>query len=85
MENKEKPQPLISQFPPLPPSETSNAILHFVSSTSRFLNEFVTVANDRLEATSRRIDDVETQMMLLESKLGSDSRIEELDEKKENK
>ena len=74
---REKPQPILSQYPPLPPTETSNAILHFVSSTSRFLNEFVAVANDRLENNLRQVDDVETQLMLLEAKLASDPRIQE--------
>jgi len=81
--DREKAQPLLSHHPPLPPTETSNAILHFVSSTSRFLNEFVSVANTRLEATSQKMDEAETQLMLLESKLKSDPQIFHRDENAE--
>ena len=73
------------QYPPLPPAETSNAILQFVSSTSRFMNEFVYAANFHLEDTSVRINDMETQIMLLEAKLASDPGIRNFKDEKNEK
>ena len=72
---------------PLPPSTTSSTILHFVSSTSRFLNEFVAAVDYRLESITSRIETAEAQMTLLEAKLEfvkEDKNENDHDTKKQN-
>jgi len=47
----------------------SNSLHKFCSSSSRFLNEFSFIVNNRLEAISQKIEDVDVQLSLLERKI----------------
>jgi hypothetical protein len=59
-------------MPSLPPSTTcGSAIYQFTCTTSRFLNSFAASADARLTTVSQRLSELEVQMDLLESKLGT--------------
>eukprot|EP00978_Attheya_sp_CCMP212_P045276 scaffold340048_cov59-Attheya_sp.AAC.2 len=59
-------------MPSLPPSITcGSAIYQFTCTTSRFLNSFAASADARLTTVSQRLSELEVQMDLLESKLGT--------------
>ena len=62
-------------------------ILHFISSTSRFLNSFVSTASARLDDISHKIGDAERQLTLLEEKLASipGLSLDDHDEEEEDK
>jgi len=60
-----------SSVPPLPTSITTAMTLHFISTTTSFLNTFAVSADEKLERCGKRIRDLDVKMGLLESKLDS--------------
>lgn len=61
----------LTTFPPLPPSKTVPAIYNCVSSSVRFLNSFAASVDERLEASSTKMEVLEMQLNLLESKINT--------------
>lgn len=67
----QKEQKVFDQMPPLDPAVSCDAIHHYLSTTSQFLNSYLANANSTLDGTSQKLSVLEKQMSLLESKLAS--------------
>lgn len=57
--------------PPVPLGKTLVLVNQFIIETTRFLNHFSTIAEDKLRKISNDISRIETSLVLLESRLGS--------------
>jgi hypothetical protein len=58
-----------SRLPPVPLKRTLVLVSDFISSTTRFLNHFSALCEERLLKVSRDVERVETGLVLLESRL----------------
>lgn len=67
----------LSQSPPIPLKKTLVLVNAFITDTTRFLNHFAILAEEKLHKVSRDISRVETALVLLESRL---QHIDGLDE-----
>ena len=60
-----------SSLPPLPATTTTSNLMHYLSTTTRFINTFAASTNESCIRASNAIDDLEVKMSLLESKINS--------------
>lgn len=67
----QKEQKVFGGLPPLESSVACNAIHHYISTTSSFLNSFIADANASHEGIDHKLTVLEKQMALLESKIAS--------------
>ena len=75
IKEKEKERDLLleqfSSLPPLPTTTTTMNLMHYISTTTRFINTFAASTNETCIRSSNAIDDLEVKMSLLESKINS--------------
>ena len=67
-ESREQQEKYLRTQPPLNLSSTTSLIQNFISSTTRFLNSYVANASAKLDSYSERMDYLERQLVILESK-----------------
>jgi hypothetical protein len=60
-----------SSLPPLPATTTTSNLMHYLSTTTRFINTFAASTNESCIRSSNAIDNLEIKMSLLESKINS--------------
>lgn len=60
-----------SSLPPLPATTTTSNLMHYLSTTTRFVNTFAASTNESCIRSSNAIDNLEIKMSLLESKINS--------------
>ena len=73
-EKEKERETLLEQFstlPPLPTTSTTMNLMHYLSTTTRFVNTFAASTNETCVRCSNAIDDLEVKMGLLESKINS--------------
>ncbi|GMH47969.1 hypothetical protein TL16_g10279 [Triparma laevis f. inornata] len=82
--NTSTPHSTLAAAPPLPPSKVTLLLNNFILSTTRFLNAFVTAADEKIRNVSEKITDMEVMMSILEAKLASVPEVENVGETQNN-
>lgn len=82
--NTSTPHSTLAAASPLPPSKVTLLLNNFILSTTRFLNAFVTAADEKIRNVSEKITDMEVMMSILEAKLASVPEVENVGETQNN-